>query len=55
MTEPRTTHIVGYFAKGSVMGVALVKSAHTRPSWSECAAQIPGFVSARHLGNGTEK
>lgn len=32
------------------LGVARVITERTRPSWSECASQIPGFVTGSDLG-----
>ncbi len=37
-------------ADGVVDGVAAVVSDRARPSRSECAAQIPGYVTGRDLG-----
>lgn len=47
--RPVRTHVVAYWSKNGEAGVALVPSARTRPSWSECAKAIPGFVTARAL------
>lgn len=35
---------------GTTNGIATVVTDRTRPSWSECAAQIPGYVTGRDLG-----
>jgi hypothetical protein len=31
-------------------GIATVVTDRTRPSWSECSEQIPGYVTGRDLG-----
>ncbi|RKR92715.1 hypothetical protein BDK92_7193 [Micromonospora pisi] len=37
-----------------VQGIATVITTHTRPTWSECAEQIPGYVTGTDLGPAIE-
>lgn len=49
-----TTHrLIAYTAQsvnGTQQGIAAVVTDHARPSWSECAAQITGYITGRDLG-----
>jgi hypothetical protein len=53
--SPPVTHAVGYTSndRGNAdleHGVALVTTGAGRPSWHDCRAQIPGFISGEYLG-----
>ncbi|MGS2615141.1 hypothetical protein ACVCAH_11540 [Micromonospora sp. LZ34] len=37
-------------ADGVTTGIATVLTDRTRPTWSECSEQIPGYVTGRDLG-----
>ena len=46
-------HLVEYLSRSTgtaVSGIARVRTDRNRPSWSECADVIPGFVTGTHLG-----
>lgn len=47
------THLVSYTARTAdsiTRGIARVLTDRSRPSWSECADQIPGYVTGHDLG-----
>lgn len=46
-------HLVAYTAKtahGPAHGIARVLTDRSRPSWAQCAEQIPGYFTGRDLG-----
>lgn len=46
-------HLVAYTARvdlDTIQGVAEVLSDRSRPSWRECAEQIPGYFTGSYLG-----
>jgi len=45
----RVIHIIAYTARDG-SGVAQVHTSRTRPTWAECAAAVPGFVTGSYLG-----
>ena len=50
-------HVIAYTAHtitGSEQGIAQVFSTRNRPSWAECAEQIPGYFTGRYLGPATQ-
>ncbi|MFF2548336.1 hypothetical protein ACFVUY_38065 [Kitasatospora sp. NPDC058063] len=50
-------HVLAYLAKtptGIEQGLARIPSDRDRPSWAECAAQIPGFLISSYLGPAPE-
>ncbi|MGW7445012.1 hypothetical protein [Kitasatospora sp. NPDC054795] len=50
-------HLVAYLARtsdGAEHGVARVPSGRGRPSWHECAAVVPGFLTGQYLGAAPE-
>lgn len=48
-----TAHMVAYTARNGIdteQGVARVLTDRNRPSWQDCHAQIPGYVTGKYLG-----
>lgn len=45
-----TAHMVAYTSNDGSQGVARVLTDRKRPSWSDCAEQIPGYITGKHLG-----
>ncbi|MGH3375965.1 MAG: hypothetical protein ACRDP6_14600 [Actinoallomurus sp.] len=43
-------HLIAYRANDGTSGVAEILTDRSRPSWAECAEQIPGYVTGRDLG-----
>jgi hypothetical protein len=44
------THSIAYRTNDGTTGIAHVHTDRSRPSWAECAEQIPGYVTGRDLG-----
>jgi len=44
-----TIHLIAYTSR-SGSGIAQVRTSRSRPSWSQCAAAIPGYVTGEYLG-----
>lgn len=43
-------HLIAYRTSNGTSGVAEVLTDRSRPSWAECAEQIPGYFTGRDLG-----
>lgn len=43
-------HLVAYTARGGTSGIAEVRTDRSRPTWRDCAEQIPGYVVGHDLG-----
>ena len=46
-------HLIAYRTNDGTTGVAEVLTDRTRPSWAECAEQIPGYFTGGDLGPAT--
>ncbi|MBM0237124.1 hypothetical protein JNW88_08160 [Micromonospora sp. ATA32] len=45
--------LIAYTARtdsGTTTGIATVLTGRTRPTWAECAEQIPGYITGQDMG-----